>query len=552
MKIKRIAALALSLALIASAVFALPAFASVFTFETQYEYKSADPAWLTDLVIKEDLNDLSATLGRCTLIAQADYPYTETAASFRSEVEQFCELYSLKESTMKASSVYFIELLGANSSVFAAQATDTQVRTYLENEGVVYPESPSTDVNLLAKALYTAMVAGTFKDLDANAYAGMQLEKALTAFVVRMSGFSEKDLADWIPGGTLASLEDYTLAVSRMTLWSSGYEVTAETPADEVYKLMAVMTIRNLGISVDPSVSFEELKGIYTAALLGKKYDITLDPDRLTEAQKNNEAAFYVLKLIGQKQGLTVRAENGSFEDAFLFVASHTDLFDIEEDEFYADIYRYDIYLTAPRSSLWIYPTSYYGTVSPSHVKLRCNGLELKDNYFTQIAISPVQPVQTLTITVNCTAGDGAVREYVITVHSENAATQPEGSRPETTDPDATTFLSSNAIVSRILSAAGVDQGIITATDHLITALPVSVKDAISFITPTFNDDTVLPVFSDGLPDAAEASVGAESYILALDSVGAFLNSGISGINGIGLADKYTADTLSLNFITVN
>ncbi len=551
MKMKRFTAFALSLLLCASAVFASPAFAAVFTFETQYQYKNADPAWLTDLVIKENLSDTSSKMGNCTLIAKPDYPYTETAATFREEVAKYCELYSLKENTVKASSVYFIELLGANSSIVAAQSTDAQVRTYLENAGIVYPENTGTDANLLARALYTAMITGIIAAPEAELYAGMQLEKALTSFVVRISGFSEKDLAEWIPGGNLNSLNDYTLAVSRMMLWSNGFEVTADTPADEVYNLIAVMTIRNLGISCDTDVSFEELQGKYTAALLGRKFDVTAEPAKLTEAIRSGDEAFYVLQLIGQKNGLTVRAENASFEDSFLFVASHTDLFDIEEGEFYADIYNYDVYLTAPRSSLWVYPTSYYSTVSPEHVKLRCNGLEIKDDLYTQVSISPVQPVQTITITVNCTDGEGSLREYVITVH--NPETQTPGTEPDPAQQlpqEAQTFLSSNAIVSRILSSAGVDEGIITATDHLITSLPVSVKDVISFITPTFEEDTPRQVPGD-LPSAKDVSADAENMILALDSIGAYLDSGISGINGIGLKDKYTADTLSLNFITL-
>ena len=549
MKIKRFTAGALSILLCLSVLFSVPAAASVFPFETQYDYPSADPAWLTDLVIKEDLNNIDRAVTGCVLHAAPDYPYTVTPELLKKEVEQFCMLYMLDESMFKASFLYLIETLGSNSSVLAAQATDGQVRTYLQNSGIVYPADATTDMKVIAKALYTAMATGAFSAGELEN--GITLERALTQFVVKVSGYRESDLYEWIPG-SMDTLDDYMLAVSRMTLWSNGYDVTPETEENEVYKLMAVRTIRNLGISVDADVSFPELQSKYTAALLGKKYDLAVDPDRLAAAIQNGNPAFYILQLIGKKNNLSVREDAMSYEEAFDFVASHTDLFDIEEDEFYADIYSYDIYLSSPRSSLWVYPTSYYGTVDPAAVSISCNGMPIKDNYYTEIAVSPVQEVQKLTITVNCIAGTGSVKEYVITVHSEDALGKPQ---EEPTVPAAETdvYLSSNVIVSRIIAAAGVDQGIAEAAGNLIKILPKSVQDAFTFITPTFEEtgDPAQPVPA-VLPAAQDRLAEAQPFIGILDSIGTYVNSMIGGIGGIGLPSQFTPDTFDFNFITIN
>ncbi len=552
MKIKPVAAGVLGILLLLSVLFSVPTGASVFTFETQYDYTNADPAWLTDLVIKEDLDNVDRAVSGCVLYASPDYPYTETPESFKKEVDQFCTLYSLDETAFKASYLYMIEMLGANSSVFAAQATDAQVRTYLQNAGIAYPADASTDTKVLAKALYTAMATGAFSSAEFEN--GIALERALTQFVVKMSGFSENDLAEWIPGG-MNTLDDYMLAVSRMTLWSNGYDVTPETEENEVYKLMAVMTIRNLGVSVDTDVSFSELQSKYTAALLGKKYGLTVDPDRLASAIKEDAAAFYLLQLIGRDHGLTVRKDTMSYEEAFDFVASHTDLFDVEEDEFYADIYKYDIYLSAPRSVLWIYPTSYYGGVEPSAVSISCNGQPIKDNYFTQVAISPSQNVQKLSITVECVAGEGAVKNYVINVHSEDAIGRPED-HTDASETVSNVYLSSNTIVSRILASAGVDEGVAEAAENLIKIMPKSVQDAFMFITPTFeeedNDTSADPAEETALPLAVEQYSSAQPFIGVLDSIGSYVNSMIGGIGGIGLTNQFTADTFDFNFITID
>ena len=557
MKTKRILAGLLSLLLMAAVCLQAPAFAAVFTFETQYEYTNPDPAWLTDLIIKEDVNDMSSVSSvakGCTLVAAPDYPYTETAATFRADVERYCELYSISENALKASYLYLFELLGSNSSVFAAQATDAQVRSYLQSRGVVYPSGGSADMSVLAKALYTAMITGAFTNITGlDTGTGVALEKALTSLVLELSGFSEQELSRWVPGGGLDSLDDYILAVSRLTLWSNGYEVDETTPADEVYKLMAVMTIRTLGVSVDTDVSFTELQGKYTAALLGRQYGVSVSPARLSEAVDNDAAAFYILQLIGQKQGLSVRQDSQTFEDAFLFVASHSDLFDIEEGEFYADVYKYDVYLSEPRSVLWIYPTSYYGTVDASAVTVSCNGSPIKDNYYSQVPISPIADTQKLTITVDCTAGDGARRDYVITVHSEDAIRQQENKTPEQ-DPktdNSKTILSSNAIVTRILNAAGVDPGVAEAAGNLIFVLPEKVQKSISFISPTFESNSAAPEGTAALPQAEADHTDAASFISRLDTVGAYVNSFIGGIDGIGLGQKFKTSGFDYNFVTI-
>ena len=62
--------------------------AALFAFETQYEYESADPAWLTDLVIREDMSSIDGMTHSCELIPKPEYSYTETAESFKAELSQ--------------------------------------------------------------------------------------------------------------------------------------------------------------------------------------------------------------------------------------------------------------------------------------------------------------------------------------------------------------------------------------------------------------------------------------------------------------------------------
>lgn len=537
--------------LLAVSVISMPiANAAVFTFETQYEHSAADYAWLTDLIIKEDMESLSGVAGRVTLEAVSDYPYTETASSFKNEVEKYCSLYSLDETALKASYIYFVELLGSSSSVFAAQASSEQVRIYLESVGISYPASADTSTDVLAKALYVALITGAFSGDGITA--GMALEQALTSFIINISGFSEQELMRWVPvNGGLNSLDEYVLAVSRMTLWSNGFDVSPETSAEEIYKLMAVMTIRNLGYSVSTDVSFSELQSKYTAALLGTKYSVTVDPAKLSSAVSSESQAYYILQLIGQKYGISVRQDSLNYEEAFEFVAENTGVFNIETGEFYADILTYDVYLSASRSSLWLLPTSYYGGVSSSSVTISSDGQSLRDNYYTRVSIDPNVDVQTIKINVAVFV-DGKMYSnvYNITVHQDINVKPENGDNSSSESEGISDILSSGSIISSILDAVGVSSGISDAAAGLFGTASDSVKNALSFISPTFGNASKTE--NDENSSGSNVISDPSSFISILDKIGSSLDFSIDGINGLLLGDKFSVGSFDFNFITFN
>ena len=97
---RRLAAVVAAL-LALTLVYSSAATAAVLTFETQFEYDEAKLGWLTDLVIREDLNNISALVGKGGLTAAPAYPYTETAASFAADVKEYLQTYDLKEDSLR-------------------------------------------------------------------------------------------------------------------------------------------------------------------------------------------------------------------------------------------------------------------------------------------------------------------------------------------------------------------------------------------------------------------------------------------------------------------
>ena len=562
--IKRTAVL-LSFLLCFALLFSECAFAATVTYQTQTEHESADIAWLRDFIIKETM-DLSADPAeKCSLTAKAETPYASSAADFKAEVDNYCELFTLSEYTPRAAYVYLFELMNANSGLFAGQTTDEDVRIYLENVGIAMPETMHADYTVLARALYVAMSTGAFDAFSSEELGrGVAFEKAMVKYLMSLSGLSETEILKWAPEGEIASLDEYVLAASRLTLWANGYDVSVDTPENDIYRLTAVLTLRKMGVNVGTDASFEALKAKYTAALLGRHYGVNVEADKLAEARTEDEEAFYMLQLLGRQSDLVID-DSLTYEEAFVRVAEKTDAFALESGAFYADIYNYEVRLTDLRSSLWVFPVAYLTGQEDAQTVITVNGATIPNNTFTEITINPKTSSQTLEVMVRASKdGTSSVCEYTFTIlQGKKAAAAENASGTE----------SSASIISNILASIGTDASVAALMDSIYETLPGSVKNVMSFIAPTFElitgtgaeknparDRPAASSDTPASPDVTEAptepvetiqtKLQNSYFVHALDKIGSIIDFVIAGIGGVDLNDKYESRTVDHNFIT--
>lgn len=530
----RIICVALCMALLSADFFAV---ATVLPFETQYDYEQSDIAWLTDLVIKEDMTTVEGMAQSVTLVPQPEYPYTETPESFKKEVESFISLYDLTSGSQRAGYIYFFEVLNSSSGFLAADVSDDTVREYLEGMGVEYPEAPDEDELVIARALFVALVTGAYGQDSLTV--GADLEEAIVSYLATITGMNMQELQQWLPDESLLSLDNYILAASKLTLWSNGYDVGDDTSEEEIFRLMAVMSVKAQGVAVDEDLSFDELKLRYTAALIGAKYSVVLDSEKLAHHLENDSVPFYLLQLIGKDGDLAIREDNVTYEEAFSLVAENTHYFDVEEDDFYADIYTYSAKLSTRCSSLWVYPTA-YATESAYECIVSVNGTPVKNNYYNEIAIDPELVEQKLVIKVTATGG-GETSECTYTVHlTQGTYASVEGDAP-VTEEEQESFVSSDSLVAEILSGIGVNSIVSDVINNVYSTLPVDVSGVVSFIAPTFGDNVasgLTGTVTDTTIDATIETVPAtddEFFISVLDQIGAIADTTIGGIPGLDI-----------------
>ncbi|MBE6791168.1 MAG: cadherin-like beta sandwich domain-containing protein [Ruminococcaceae bacterium] len=523
----RVSSVLMCLALLSADFFAS---AAILAFETQYDHEEADIAWLTDLVIKEDMTTVEGMAQRVELIPRPEYPYSETPESFKKDVDYYTSFYDLEEGSQRAGYIYFFELLNSNSEIVSGDVSDADIKEYLEGLGITVPSNAGSDELVMARFLYTAFASGS---LGGSFIQGVpSLEEAAVLYLADLTGMNMESLKEWMPAGSVLSLDNYILAASRLTLWTNGYDVSSSTSEDEVYRLVAAMTVKAQGITVDSELSFNELKEKYLAVMLGKKYSVTMDSARLASAVDNGTAAYYVLQLIGKKGGLSIREDNASYEQAFKLVAENTAYFDLENDEFYADIYYYEAMLSTRNKSLWVYPTA-YATDSDKGLVVSVNGTPIRNNYYNEVMLDPDKNECDLVITVTAT-GKNKTSKCTYTVHviqgtyagidGDAPVVSPENENPS--------YATSDSLVSGILSSLGVNSVISSVLDNSYVSLPAGLSGIVSFIAPTFGDEEVTA------PAASPDEKNDEFYISVLDDIGNLIDTEIEGIPGLGLIEN--------------
>ncbi len=495
---------------------AFSAVAAITTFETQYDYQQINKSWLTDLTVKESLTGISDIVANVTLVAQPDYPYTETSESFKNDVDEACQLYELNEGSARAAYVYLFEILNNNSSIIDDDTSDAEIKQYLIDCGIVYPDNADADTLVMARALYVILKSGSLDSylMGGKIPAGTALETAIVSYMSVITGIDMNAVQEWTTVSDHLSLDEYILAMSKYTLWSAGYDVSKDMTEEEVYRLVALMTIRKQGITAPDNISFDEIKIRYLAAMLGTKYNVSCNADELAEAMQRDCVAFYLLQLMGQEVQLSLQTDSISYEDAFAAVAEQTGRFDMELGEFYADVYNYTATLKYKRNSIWLYPMSYVcnNENNAKMIKITANGELIEDGNFNEIELNP--NLESQTITIKCVY-DYNAEKFTATYYLKVVQGLIYSDSVLVEDPDLEDIFSGNYELDDSLYAPGYIQNDTELVGSILGSIGVGVG------------------FGDLLDNFTSSSVGNSTVSGSIDSAIPSINTSVPGLSAV-------------------
>lgn len=403
----------LLVAVIFSTSLSLSAFAKKFApaintnigVNTQYAYDSNDPSWLRQLTIKEDMLSVEGIANSLTLYPVAEYPYTTDAKTFKATVAESVKLYTLDENSRRAAYLYLLEQIGALSIISDPSATDASKADWLRQQGIIVTEEDEADPDgiLMISALYALMKNDFYYVIKGERLTipqGTPLEEAV---VIYLTAFSDQEsslsgfISKYFGKLSVTNLEDYVYYTSLMTLYTRGYVSPLEIPTisrEEVFRRVAIMTISAYGISIDAdSATTEEIQDKYLTAMLGTQYKVTLDPSSLIRAAKKKKIHYYILQRMAiEDSNLTISQTKYSYEECFNLVCQKTQRFNLE-NEFYSDIFEYNVYLKHERNDISINPNP----ISNSGTSIFIGTTEAPGAQYTKINIQDVEK-QTINI----------------------------------------------------------------------------------------------------------------------------------------------------------
>lgn len=430
------------LAVIMLAAFYQPAYAAnkfspivsidKISVRTQYAYDENNPSWLRKLVVKEDLYSVSGIASEAVLYPVASYPYRTDAPCFKEEVAGYVKTFTLDESSRKAAYIYVLNQIGALDIISSAPPEGQSKADWLRDHGIVVTpdEETNPDSVVMINALYSLMKNDFYYVITGNHMnipEGTGLEAAVMMYLIALSDTDSKlaeFLQKYFAGTNILTLEDYIYYTSLMTLFTNGYVSIRELPKmthEEVYRRLAIMTIRNAGISVDiENATTEEIQIKYLAAMLGIQYNITIDPQSLESEIEKDSVAYYVLRRMAYEDAsVTISSTKYTYEQAFDIAKKQTARFNLE-NQFYSDISEYNIYLKNRRDSVFINPTP----LSTTGVTLYVNDTKTADNKYSKITLTN-ERLQVINITVKYSQnGKSSTSYYRLKIYQGETAAE--------------------------------------------------------------------------------------------------------------------------------
>lgn len=379
--------------------------------ETEYSY-----AWLDQLIIRDDATAAVAT----TVVPRpTDYPYSHTYEEYIEEVNQYAALKSLDENTVASSYEEIMSLV--YYSVVALGMTDEYdvMEEYLRDYGITIPDEPAGQDKINVAVVYAALKYDAVYALYGKKVSipvGVSLDSASVIIFSSLAGIMLPSGVDSFPGLAVHTVKNYVSEFDDLP-------VSKNPSAAEVFHWAKVIVASSADSNEDDIGDYEVSKmaydmvhpddklyvdNAYFATILNTAYDVTLDADALGAAvESGNETAVQKLILETMLSEKNVRTSSSMNTKELFELACENGCFNLE-DEFYSDVFNYDITIAQDREKIWFTPFSVADQLEDGNVKattMTLNGVAAGHNKTTGLDLDPAKENETIVLTVDYNDG---------------------------------------------------------------------------------------------------------------------------------------------------
>lgn len=439
MKIRRIFALIISVVILGTAIATpLSAFATVtadtgelqvLPGNTQSSSPSYSMAWLDNIIIRDDASAITAA----TVIPRAEYPYSKTYEEFIREVNHFSLLNTIDEKTVEESYDTILEVL--YYMVTAVGMTDNQdiMRGFLTDYGIKLPANPTAKDNIKMSVVYAALKYNAIYVLynkPVEFSRGLTLDAAAVVILSAVTGVNLPSGINTVSGFGVLCVKNYVEEFEQLP-------ISKNPDNSEIFHWAKILTAASNDYEV-PLVQYDlttqaqkdYVDYAYYASILKTIYDVDINPIYLVMADQNpadDSVASLILRTMLDEK--SVAYDSNSSSEKLFKLACENGYFQLD-NEFYSDVFNYDIDVDKKCEKLWFTPFALADQLEGSnqYVSIMLGDKKMVHAATAYAPLDPSKPKETVTLTVNYDDGKGKVdtvtyKFNVTKVTKQNTAT---------------------------------------------------------------------------------------------------------------------------------
>ncbi len=357
------------------------------------DLKDYNYAWLDDVIIR----DSSTSVIPLVIHPAADSPDRVNFDEFRTECADVLSLNNATENNLTNKitdmlrTVYYIMVAyGYIDNDFQA------MRSFNENYGIKYPSADDNFTGLYSAITYMCLNKDLYTKIlksDISIPMGTGVEEAVVRFAANLTKLE-------LPGNVKTMPAFANLYAKENVLEDTGYPISENPTKEETLYWVKVKTCEAAGYEVPSDVRFDKLSSdeielvnnSYVASLFTVRYEIMYDTDEVGKAMRSDNPSDSMAKLTieGLLNDRQISYDDSQPMNVLFDKAAKEGCFRLEE-EFYSDVYNYDIYVPVNATEVWITGFALADQLpggSLDYVLTYVNGVLKKNNSTNKVPLS--------------------------------------------------------------------------------------------------------------------------------------------------------------------
>lgn len=359
-------------------------------------------SWLNKLVLRDDATSVTTV----RTVPYAAYPYKRTYEEFLNDITECMDLNSYDADTVTDAYEQVVDLLYYSAVALGMTDDMNTMLSTIQKKGVRIPANMTAREKIETSVIYAAvkykLIFALFGE-ELKITKGRTIEGAAVDIIAAAAQMNIPSGIDTIQGLGLNALRTYAESFDDVPISSNPSE-------DEIFYLMKMILSNKAGYSV-PVVEYGDATEIqkqyidctYYASILNTMYDITVDPLELAEAASTNDVldiARLVLETMFDEN--KIKYKDGDAVENLFKKACENGFFDMDE-EFYSDVFNYDLYVDKNCEKLWVTPFGLANQLDGDNrfLKIRLGDKEMKADSTTYYPLDPGKKNESMTISVS-------------------------------------------------------------------------------------------------------------------------------------------------------